>query len=223
MSGRRGIAGRDQGVSAFSATLGRLCDCVCAIAVALVDDEGETVDYAGYLPPFAAKVMAAELGIVRRVQSQSRAAVVADSNRMVIRASRYSYHLEAVDHVYTLVVQMPRYAFHISHRAVAEAVREICAEAQLPLPARFRNEHWTRVEVLRKEGNKKQRPQALWLNGKWTPIEVLGQVLLPGASQREVGFRARLGMGEEITLVSEGFDRWFVDAGSFLGSFGQSL
>lgn len=220
MSNRRGIAGRDQGVSAFSATLGRLCDCISAIAVALVDDEGETVDYAGYLPPYSAKVMAAELGIVRRVQSQSRAPDLAASHRIIIRARHYSYHLESVDQAYTLVVQMPRYAFRISQRAIAEAVREICGEAQMPLPARFRNEHWTRVEVLRSDGNKKQRPKALWLNGKWTPIEVLGQVLLPGATDREVGFRARLGMGEEITLVSEGFDRWFVDAGSFLGSFG---
>jgi hypothetical protein len=54
------LAVRDQAVSEFSGTLMRLCDATAAFGAALVDAEGETVDYAGSLSPFEIRVAAAE-------------------------------------------------------------------------------------------------------------------------------------------------------------------
>jgi hypothetical protein len=218
MSLRRGIAGRDQGVSAFSAILGRLCDAANAAAVALVDDEGETVDYAGSLEPYAAKIMAAELAIVRRVLQDSPSLLLSASHRVLIRASRCSYCVEPLDRSYTLVLQLPRRSFRVSERAIAEAVRELCQEAELTLPARFQDENWARVEVQESRG-KVRRPHALWLNGKWAPLVVLGQYASPSRFRRELGFRAQLIGGEEITLVRESYGSWFIDAAAFLGTF----
>jgi hypothetical protein len=67
MKRRRRGAVRDQSDSAFSAILGQLCDDCGALAAALVDGEGETVDYAGLLSPYEIKVAAAEWRIVLAV------------------------------------------------------------------------------------------------------------------------------------------------------------
>src|SRR5690606_6550743 len=65
MSPRRALFGeRDQALSTFAATLGRLCDVLPAQAAALVDGEGETVDYAGRLIPYETRVAAAEWQLV---------------------------------------------------------------------------------------------------------------------------------------------------------------
>ena len=55
---------RDQLASPFSAILQRLCESCGAQAAALVDAEGETVDYAGRVAPFDARVAAAEWRLV---------------------------------------------------------------------------------------------------------------------------------------------------------------
>ncbi len=55
---------RDQAASNFAATLGRLCDAVPAVSAALVDGEGETVDYSGSLSPYEIRVAAAEWQLV---------------------------------------------------------------------------------------------------------------------------------------------------------------
>ncbi len=51
-----------------------LCDDCGALAAALVDGEGETVDYAGLLSPYDIKVLAAEWRIVLAVLHDSRLA-----------------------------------------------------------------------------------------------------------------------------------------------------
>ena len=55
---------RDQEASPFSAILWRLCEGCSAHAAALVDKEGETVDYAGRISPYEIRVAAAELRLV---------------------------------------------------------------------------------------------------------------------------------------------------------------
>jgi hypothetical protein len=214
MSGPRGIAGRDQGVSAFSAILGRLCDASGAVAVALVDDEGETVDYTGSLVPYAVKVMAAELALLVRQLSGSRNPLLAATTSLLVRGGHSSFYLQPLTFNYALVLQLPKRSFGVSSRALAEAVHEICSEAQLPVPAHFVEEHWARVEV----EERSRRPSALWMNGKWSTIEVLGQWSHQAGSRREVGYRARVASGEEITLVREKRGLWFVDDSSQLGS-----
>jgi hypothetical protein len=119
---------------------------------------------------------------------------------------------------YALVLQLPRRSFRISARAVAEAAREICHEAALPVPNMLREERWARVEIQEQQGGSR-RPQALWINGKWCPVMVLGQFHTLQSSRRELGFRAQLSSGEEITLVREGIGLWFVDDSSLHGAF----
>jgi hypothetical protein len=215
MSSPRGIAGRDQGVSAFSAILGRLCDATGAAAVALVDDEGETVDYTGSLVPYDVKVMAAEMALVLRQVQTTRSPVLASAQSVLVRGSQGSFWLQPLTLSYALVLQMPRRSFGVSLRALAEAVHEICSEAQLPLPAHLAMERWARVEV---QEHRSHRPQALWMNGKWSRIEVLGQWSEQARSRREMGYRARVASGEEVTLVREKRGLWFVDDSSQLGS-----
>jgi hypothetical protein len=120
-----------------------------------------------------------------------------------------------LSHNYALVLQLPRYSLRVSSRALAEAVHEICAEAQLPVPARFVDERWARVEV---QEQRSRRPTALWINGKWSSVEVLGQWWTTLRKGREMGYRARIATGEEITLVREKRGLWFVDDSSQLGS-----
>jgi hypothetical protein len=113
---------------------------------------------------------------------------------------------------------LSRRAFRVSARAVAEAIREICHEAQLPIPSALRTQCWARVEI-REQADRSRRPSALWINGKWCPVQVLGQYKTLESSHREVGFRAQLSTGEEITLVREGFGLWFIDDSSSHGAF----
>lgn len=215
MSSPRGIAGRDQGISAFSAILGRLCDATGAVAVALVDGEGETVDYTGSLVPYAVKVMAAEMALVLRQVQAARSAVLASASSLLVRGTLGSFWLQPLTLNYALMLQLPRRSFGVSVRALAEAVHEICAEAQLPLPAHFVAERWARIEV---QEHRTRRPSALWMNGKWSTVEVLGQWLEQTGSRRELGYRARVASGEEVTLVREKRGLWFVDDSSQLGS-----
>jgi hypothetical protein len=192
-----------------------LCDATNATAVALVDDEGETVDYTGSLVPYTIKVMAAELALVLRQVQNARNPVLASTSSVSVRGRQGSFWLQPLTLNYALVLQLPKRSFGVSLRAVAEAVHEICNEAQLPIPPWFAEERWARVEV---QELRSRRPTALWMNGKWSGVEVLGQLQQRSRSRREVGYRARVATGEEVTLVREKRGLWFVDDSSQLGS-----
>jgi hypothetical protein len=198
-------------VSAFSAILARLCDSLSAVAAAIVDAEGETVDYAGSLEPFDVKIMAAEWCIVVSAIKGTRFAGSSGANEILVRASRRSFAVYPLGAGYALVLELLPHAFRVSSRALSEAVRDICVEAALPLPKHFEGEHWTRVDV-REQERVSHRPSALWLNGSWCNMEVLGLYGAGELSPREVGFRARLITGSEITLVRERLGIWFVEA-----------
>ena len=81
---------RDQTASAFSAILQRLCEACGAQAAALVDAGGETVDYAGRVPPFDARVAAAEWRLVLSLIESANVAAWASTREIVVRAGRRS-------------------------------------------------------------------------------------------------------------------------------------
>jgi hypothetical protein len=209
---RRTLARRDQGVSPFSAVLMRLCDAVGAVGAALVDGEGETVDYAGAIDPFDIKIAAAEcvvlLGLIRR----SRVATLRETDEVALRAGKKSFMLKNLGDGYAVVLVLPAHAFDISRRGLAEAVRELCGEAGLTVPASTRRENdvWRRIEVLT-VAQDPRRPSAVWVGGAWSPVEILGRLTI-GLGSREVGYRARLPSGAEITLVREPLGRWYSDS-----------
>jgi hypothetical protein len=208
---RRSIGDRDQRASAFSAALMRLCDSVGALGAAVVDAEGETVDYAGSLDPFDIKVAAAEWQLIFALLRASRVPSLVTTELVRVRAAKKSFVLHALSAEYTLVVQLVRRSFATSHRAIAEAIREVSLEAALPIPRAFvgQKEQWCRVEV-RCEDEAQRRPSAVWLHGSWLAVEVLGRFTRELGSH-EIGYRARLASGAELTLIRERLGRWYTD------------
>jgi hypothetical protein len=175
MTRRRTLRPRDQAVSSFSATLLRLCDATGAIGAALVDAQGETVDYAGYLEPYVLKVMAAELRIVLEVVRHVEKLNFSDVHEFVVRARQKSFALIALAEGYALVLELPRGAFSFSRRAVAEAARELEAEAGLPpSKATGSGERWSKLEVRTVPGDRR-RPEAVWFQGAWQPVTIVGR------------------------------------------------
>ncbi|MEN9578992.1 MAG: hypothetical protein RJA70_2001 [Pseudomonadota bacterium] len=207
---QRGFATRDQDLTSFAATLGRLCDSLPALAAALVDAEGETVDYAGSMTPFDIKVTAAEWQIVADLIKHSVIEAWRSADILMVRARGRSYALFLLPVGYSLVICLPYGAFTTSHRAIAEAVREICEEAGMPLPARYQDELWLRVDV-QESGPPLRRPEAVWMKGAWKEVEVLGVFLGAELHPREIGFRVRFESGLEATLVRERLGRWYSD------------
>jgi hypothetical protein len=240
MSGRRStLPPRDQEASAFSAILMRLCEATRATGVALVDQSGETVDYAGYRDPFTLRVMAAEWQIVLDAARDIPRPGFADVTAITVRAGRASYAVVAMTEGYALVLELPRHGFALSRRAVIEAAHAIEREAELPPSHEKGTERWSRVEVQTVPGDR-FRPAAVWLDGAWQPVTVLGRRqssktsqamprVAPGAvpgpppatppgspggpprlaRPRERGYHARIPSGLEFALVREPLGIWF--------------
>jgi hypothetical protein len=208
---RRGLVERDQYASRFSAILMRLCDATGAFAAALVDSDGEAVDYAGTIDPFQVKVAAAEWQIVLRLARASPLALWRGTEVLWFRGGRRSFASVALDEGYAIVVVMLRHSLTLSWRALCEAVRDVSNEAGLRVPPAFRadKERWTRVEVRTARADPR-RPEALWRDGGWSVLTILGHYQKSGAVP-EVGYRARLLSGAEITLVREPLGRWYAD------------
>jgi hypothetical protein len=181
------------------------------VAAALVDAGGETVDYAGGLDPFDIKVTAAEWAIVLMLLRSSRIGDWARTDELVVRGQRRSFFARSLDDGYAIVLSLLPRAFGVSPRGLSEAVRELCAEAGMSVPASLRREkeRWSRVQV-RSASRDRRRPAALWIGGTWSVVEVLGR-WTADLGPREVGYRARLPSGAEVTLVREPLGRWYVD------------
>lgn len=233
MTRRRSLRPRDQAVSSFSATLLRLCDATGAAGATLVDNLGETVDYAGYLEPYVLKVMAAEWRIVLDYLRLRERFDFSDVREFVVRARGKSFALVALSEGYAIVLELPRRSFSFSRRAVAEAVRELELEAGLP-PSIAMGERWSKLEVRTAPGDR-HRPEAIWFKGAWHPVTIVGRYALPSASGGRgsggisagargvvggtgapragvtTGYRARLSTGHEFALVREPMGRWFGD------------
>ena len=204
----RSFATRDQDVTRFAATLGRLCDALPALGASLVDGEGETVDYAGSMTPFDIKVAAAEWQIVLDLVRSTAFDPWRSSRQISVRARRKSFAMFPLTEGYALIVCLPYAAFHLSHRATNEAIREVCEEAQLEVPRQYHNEFWLRVDV-RESPPPRRRPRAVWMKNQWKDVIVLGRC--HGLLEREIGFRVRFDSGLEATLVRERFGRWYSD------------
>ncbi len=210
MSNRRRHAERDQSVSPFSATLIRLCESTGALGAALVDAEGETVDYAGYRNPYEIKVTAAEWRIVLGLVLAARLPGFKQILAVSIRCRARSYFVEAMPDGYAIVMELPRFAFLISRRALAQAVRELSQEAGLVLPASRSGARWARVRILSAKDDPR-RPEAIWIAQAWSPLTILGRYQARDLARHEVGYLARLLSGAEVFLVREPLGYWYVD------------
>ncbi len=207
---RRSLVGRDQATTPFGATLLRLCDGTGAMGAALVDYVCETVDYAGTADPYDIRVAAAEWRLILRLLQDSPVPNWPDTYEMLVAAKSQSFAVAALLEGYAIVLQLLPYCFKVSPRAINEAVREISREAGLDVPADFTREHWSRVEV-KSVAKDRRRPQAVWIGSSWSSVELLGRYDATHLERGEVGYRARLGNGEEVNLVRERMGRWYAE------------
>jgi len=214
MISRRLFGRRDQAPSSFAPTLGRLCSSAGVLGAALVDADGEAVDYAGRVDSFEIRVAAAEWRIILTRLSRSSHEPWRQTRQLMIRGVNKSFGAVLLPEGYALVVQLLPRCFRVSPRALSEAVREICENAGLSLedaPAA----QWRRVQV-NESAPPQRRPNSVWVNRKWLPVEVLGRWVGPELRPNEIGYRVRLLGGEEITLVREPLAQWFADPGAAL-------
>jgi hypothetical protein len=207
--GRRAIE-RDQEASPFSAILWRLCEACSAHAAALVDKSGETVDYAGHIAPYEIRVAAAEL---RLVLAFSRTALVPgfrEVSEIRIRAGSRSYAVAALGDGYAMVLELPRHSASLSERGLAQATRELESEAGIASVLAVGSTPWSRLRV-KPSPTDARRPAAVWVQGRWQELTILGRHRAEDLGRRECGYRARLPNGAEFSLVREPLGRWFAD------------
>jgi hypothetical protein len=216
---------RDTDATPFSAILAELLQRVPgSYAAALVDAEGETVDYAGYGDPFDLRVAAAHLQLVLQGIRNSahgsedgdsesaadveRTGVLGEPRWVVVRGHRKSVAASVLPDGYALALLLrPRSAFAISTRALKVCTRALAAEAgwtDLELRDGVKQRSWFAVEV---ETDGRGRPVRIGANR--VVVEVLGAVM--GLAVRERGFRVRTLEGTELTLVREPRQLWYAD------------
>ena len=196
---------RDMDLTAFAKILSDLVTRVPgAFASALVDHEGETVDYAGAGDPFEMKVAAAHVRIVLNdLEELGDAHPLGSPRSLVIRGARRSVIGRRLPEGYALVVLLHRRAgFTMSERAFSTCERLLAKEAGWTA-TRARPWYPVRVEV-----DRRGRPTVV--GSPPIPVEVFGAVV--GLPRQERGFRVRLrASGGELTLVREPGHAWYAD------------
>ncbi len=220
-SRRAEVPERDQAPSSFTEILERLCAATSGLGAALVDREGETVDYAGPVEPFEIKVAAAEWRLILQYFGECRSEYWARTHEVIVRCAARTFAIAALSDGYAVVLELPRHSFNYSERAMAVAIEELSDEAGLEQPdVAEGGERWRRARVRASARGKRgstfpePKPLALWRGEAWQELTVLGRYADPSGTQRDSGFRVRLDDGAELTLVREPLDRWYVDEGT---------
>ena len=159
---------RDQETSAFTAILAALLGRVGgAYACALVDGEGETVDYCGDVDPFDVKVAAAHWTVV--LSAVRDATKLGEPSLVAVRGAKRSYVVHAMRDGYALVLLLRRRVFTVPWRALSECEWALGKEAGWPDREGLA---WHAVEV---ETDQRRRPTALCQehNHEVTLLEVM--------------------------------------------------
>ncbi|MFS8070644.1 MAG: hypothetical protein ACMG6S_30125 [Byssovorax sp.] len=203
---RRTAPPRDQDKSTFTEILERLLAATPgAEAAALVDFEGETVDYTGNLDTFDIKIAAAHWQIV--IAETAETPAIGAIRQMTLRARGRGYVVRRVQENYAvLLILHRRAAFTVSERALIEVEARLSIEAGWPGPSP--ESCWYGVTV-QPEPRDRTRPSKMRVDGSWHPVDVMGTVR--GLAPREKGFRVRLPSGAEMMLVRERLGGWFAD------------
>jgi hypothetical protein len=206
---RRSSAPRDQTESAFTAILGDLVSRVPgARGAALVDREGETVDYAGEGDPFEMRVAAAHFRIVLDEALAQRSLATARS--LVVRAARASFTVYALPDGYALVVRFSRGGgFRGLGRAVASCIRSLAREAGWPAQPIA----WYPIDVVPDDRGSPRGVRAV-AGPEIVPLDVSLEVLgryEAAMPEHERAWRVRIPSGVEFTLVREPGGFWYAD------------
>jgi hypothetical protein len=200
----RAVHARDTDATAFTVILGDLINRIPgAHSAALVDGDGESVDYTGGAPPFDVKLAAAHFRIVVAEVSASRP--FDDLRTLVVRGATKSFVVRVLPDDYSIVVLLGKRAGFSTMRALDVCERDLSIEAGLS-PRRV--PPWSVVMV---ECDGRRRPANVSpVRGDGNcKVEVLGSVI--GLPNRDRGFRVRLETGAEVMLVRERGGTWFAE------------
>ena len=173
----------------------------------LVDNDGESVDYAGFADTFELRVCAAHWKIVlNEIEAQPS---LGKARSLVVRSSKRSFFCHVLPDGYAVVVLLGRRAgFAASPRALAVCERALCREAGWDIIMVGRP--WYVVGVT---CDARRRPVAVRTDTTAAlpeiAIEVLGRLVAVNRAER--GYRARLASGAEVTLVREPGGNWYAD------------
>lgn len=200
-----GASARDQDATPFSVILERLRVAAGARSAALVDAEGETVDYSGRGDPFDIRILAAEWRIVLERLKETK--ILGASYEFVVRAREKSFLVEALPEGYALVVELARRSTGVSDRALAEARRLLLAEAGFPSEEDPRG-NWSHVLVEEESGHSHRPLRMETAEEQLQEVTILGRVPSSEALS-ERSFRVRLSNGRECTLVREPLGNWY--------------
>jgi len=192
---------RDMDVTPFAAILADLLDRIPGgYAAALVDRDGETVDYAGLANPFDVKIAAAHFRIL--LHSLESYGALGRPRWVTVRGAKKSVVTRQLPDGYALVLLLRRRAgFASSERAFATCARELAQEAGWPVEP---GPSWYPLRV---DVDRRGRPRRVGEGA--VPVEVLGAIM--GLPPRETGFRVRTARGGELTLVREARNCWYAD------------
>jgi len=199
---------RDMDESPFTIILKELIERIRgAYAAALVDRDGESVDYAGDIPPFDIKIAAASWRIVLSQVGDVRN--IGKASFISIRAKNQTVALYALPDGYALVVLLRRRGgLAGTVRAFSACVYALATEAGWHLTSDVAP--WFPVSV---DCDARHRPTRIVYGGLAEPVEVLGIVSGNHArlTRRERGYRIRLASGPEITIVREATGHWYAE------------
>jgi predicted regulator of Ras-like GTPase activity (Roadblock/LC7/MglB family) len=203
----RRTAHRDQDRSSFSDILESLLAAAPGVlGAALVDQDGETVDYAGEVPPFDIRVAAAHFRIILDQVANDGRTAFGTPREIAVRADRRTFIVRQLAEGYALVVLFARRGLVLSARAIERIERELSLEAGWDHPP-VRRPSWHPIEV-ETAGKNRRRPLRVRAGSRWEPVEVIGRVVGP---TRDRGYRVALQSGAELTLVREPQGSWYSD------------
>lgn len=176
-----------------------------ALAVALVDRDGEAVDYAGPVDPFEVKVAGAHFRIV--LEDIARQPAFGVARTVVCLGTKGGILAHGLPDGYALVVLLKKRAgFARCERALLACERALAMEAAWPLAPK--GPVWVAVHV--DFDRRRRRPTRVYTASTSSELEVLGALM--GLRKGERGFRVRLApSGHEVNLVHEAGGGWYVD------------
>jgi hypothetical protein len=188
------------------------------LGAALVDGEGETVDYAGdRLDVFDIKVAAAQWRILLQEIEQGKLSAEGGApQRVTLLCEHRTYVIDSLPEGYALLV-IAHQAAPLAHlnSAIDRALIALHAEVGWAAPPEV--ERWWPIDVgVDDEG----RPSTLRLKTREVPLGVIGRIT-QGLRGGEHGYRVAIGPNEsraederrdEVTIVQGVDRRWYADA-----------
>jgi len=205
---RPGVPARDQDTTGFTRILQNLVEALPGLAgVALVDELGECVDYAGVLEPFEIRLTSAHLQIELRHATERLSGALGGLRELAVYARKRTFFaVHLVDGYDLILVFTAGSPWPLSSRAIAQAEYDIRVEGGWDPTADL--ERWIHL-VVDARPHDRWRPHRVRLAGEWHEVEVMGTVV--GLAEGERGFRVRTRTGAEMTLVRERFGHWYAD------------